>query len=226
MSKITNVTNDTTKQIKEVIGLIDRSGSMTGKEADTIGGINTMLKELKENVDNKDFDIRVSVKYFNHKEELIWRSIPLDMITLLDVSTYIPDGNTALLDTLGKTLKHFMSKYAVNYHAYHSCIIYVATDGIDNSSYYYSKSNIKEMIKRAKEHYNIEVIYLGANQNAIEEAGAIGIPASQAINYSETAASTQSVYKAVARMASSNEKTLTPESGFTPVERINSARRE
>jgi uncharacterized protein YegL len=49
MSMITNVTNGTTKQIKEVIGLIDRSGSMTGKEADTIGGINTMLKELKEN---------------------------------------------------------------------------------------------------------------------------------------------------------------------------------
>jgi len=226
MSMITNVTNGTTKQIKEVIGLIDRSGSMTGKEADTIGGINTMLKELKENVDNKDFDIRVSVKYFNHKEELILNSVPLDMIDLLDVSTYIPDGNTALKDTLGKTLKHFMFKHLMNPDAYHSCIIYVATDGIDNSSYYYSKSNIKEMIKKAKTHHNIEVIYLGANQDAIEEACAIGIPASQAINYSETAASTQSVYKAVARMASSNEKTLTPESGFTPVERTNSARRE
>lgn len=222
-----DITNGATKQIKEVIGLIDRSGSMSGKEADTIGGINTMLKELKENVDkNKDLDVRVSIKYFNHKEDLILNSVPLDTMDLLDVKTYIPDGNTALKDTLGKTLKHFMFKHLMNPDAYHSCIIYVATDGIDNSSYYYSKSNIKEMIRKAKAQHNIEVIYLGANQDAIGEAGAIGIPASQAINYSENTESTQSVYRAVARMASSNEKTFSPESGFSPIERTNSSRRQ
>lgn len=225
MNTMNDITNDTTKKIKEVVGLIDRSGSMTGKEADTIGGINTMLSELKENVSkNKDLDVRVSIKYFNHKEDLILKSVPLDSIDLLDVKTYIPDGNTALKDTLGKTLKHFMFKHLLNPDAYHSCIIYVATDGLDNSSYYYSKSNIKEMIEKAKKHHNIEVIYLGANQDAIGEATSLGISATQAINYSEDKESTFSVYRAVARMASSGEKNFTPDLGFTPTERQNSAR--
>ena len=63
-----------TKKIKEVIGLIDRSGSMNGKENDTIGGINTMLTELKQNAD-PDLEIRVSIKYFNDTETLFWRSV-------------------------------------------------------------------------------------------------------------------------------------------------------
>jgi len=211
----------TTKKIKEVIGLIDRSGSMNGKEAATIGGINTMLSELKEMVD-PEFEIRVSIKYFDDTETLFLRSIPLENVALLDVNTYIPGGQTALLDSLGKTLQYFMEKYLKDNNAYYSCIIYVATDGLDTSSKIHSKSSIKKLLTSAKENYNIEVIYLGANQDAITEAKIIGIPESQAINYSEDKDSTQSVYKAVARIVSSSERNFTNESGFTQVERSRS----
>lgn len=211
----------TTKKIKEIIGLIDRSGSMKGKEAATIGGINTMLSELKQIVD-PELEIRVSIKYFDDTETLFLRSIPLESVALLDVNTYIPGGQTALLDSLGKTLQYFMEKYLKDNNAYYSCIIYVATDGIDTSSKTHNKSSIKKMLTSAKENYNIEVIYLGANHDAIIEAKIIGIPEYQAINYSEDKDSTQSVYRAVARMVSSSEKNFTNESGFTQVERSRS----
>lgn len=210
-----------TKKVKEVIGLIDRSGSMGGKEIVTINGINTMLTELKQNAD-PDWEIRVSIKYFDDTETLFWKSIPLESVTLLDIDSYIPDGQTALLDSLGKTLQYFMQKYLKDNNAYDSCIIYVATDGLDTCSKIYSKSSLKKMITTAKEHYNIEVIYLGANQDAIEEASTIGIPETQAINYSEDNDSTQSVYRAVARMASSTERTNTTDFGFTYSERSRS----
>jgi uncharacterized protein YegL len=210
-----------TKKVKEVIGLIDRSGSMGGKEIVTINGINTMLTELKQNAD-PEWEIRVSIKYFDDTETLFWKSIPLESVTLLDIDSYVPDGQTALLDSLGKTLQYFMQKYLKNNNAYDSCIIYIATDGLDTCSNIYSKANLKKMINTAKEKYNIEVIYLGANQDAIEEASTIGIPETQAINYSEDNESTQSVYRAVARMASSTERTNTTDFGFTYSERSRS----
>jgi uncharacterized protein YegL len=211
----------TTKKIKEVIGLIDRSGSMGGKEIDTINGINTMLTELKQNAD-PELEIRVSIKYFNDTETLVLRSVPLESVALLDVESYIPDGQTALLDSLGKTLQYFMEKYLKDNNAYYSCIIYVATDGLDTCSNRYDKARIKKIITTAKDIYNIEVIYLGANQDAITEAELIGIPESQAINYSEDYESTQSVYRAVARMASSSERKNDKEFGFLQSERSRS----
>jgi len=210
-----------TKKIKEVIGLIDRSGSMGGKEIDTINGINTMLTELKQNAD-PELEIRVSIKYFNDTETLVLRSVPLESVTLLDVDSYIPEGQTALLDSLGKTLQYFMEKYLKDNNAYYSCIIYVATDGLDTCSNRYDKARIKKIITTAKDIYNIEVIYLGANQDAITEAELIGIPESQAINYSEDYESTQSVYRAVARMASSSERNNDKEFGFLQSERSRS----
>lgn len=210
-----------TKKIKEVVGLIDRSGSMGGKEIDTINGINTMLTELKQNAD-PDLEIRVSIKYFNDTETLLLRSVPLESVALLDVDSYVPDGQTALLDSLGKTLQYFMEKYLKDNNAYYSCIIYVATDGLDTCSNRYDKSRIKKIITTAKDIYNIEVIYLGANQDAITEAEMIGIPETQAINYSEDHESTQSVYRAVARMASSSERKSTRGFEFLQSERSRS----
>ena len=112
-----------TKKVKEVIGLIDRSGSMGGKEIVTINGINTMLTELKQNAD-PEWEIRVSIKYFNDSETLVLRSVPLESVALLEVDSYVPDGQTALLDSLGKTLQYFMEKYLKDNNAYDSCIIY------------------------------------------------------------------------------------------------------
>lgn len=206
--------------IQEVIGILDRSGSMYGKEQDTVGGINSLLSELKSNYDPNSNDIiRVSLKLFDHEEELLWRSRLLSDIDCLNVNEFVPKGQTALLDALGNTLKYFMQKRLLNPEAYTKCLIYLATDGYENCSKIYTREDIKKMIETAKTQYNIDVIYLAANQDAILEAGNIGIDAKQAINYCENSENTEAVYRAVGRVASTQRSNTSEDIGFTLPER-------
>lgn len=207
-----------TKNIQEVVGILDRSGSMSGKETDTVGGINSMIKELKNNA-TEDDDIRVSLKLFDHEEVILWRSKPLNEVTLLDVCEFQPRGKTALLDALGHSINYFMEKRLNNPDSYNSCLIYIATDGHENASKYYTRNHLKKIIKNAKDKYNIDVIYLAANQDAILEAETMGIDANQAINYNETSATTEAVYRAVSRVASSLRSNPTGDISFTGPER-------
>ncbi len=203
---------------QEVVGILDRSGSMAGKEADTVGGINSMIKELKNNA-KEDDDIRVSLKLFDHEENIVWRSKPLSEVDEFDIKNFIPRGQTALLDALGHSLNYFMEKRLMDPNAYNSCLIYIATDGYENASKYYTREHLKKMVKNAKEKYNIEVIYLAANQDAILEASTMGIDANQAINYNENSGATEAVYRAVGRVASSQRSNPSTRIAFTGPER-------
>ena len=127
---------------QEIVAIIDRSGSMKGKEDDTIGGINSTFEVLKEeNVDS--CTIKVSVKLFDHEETMLFRSINLKDVRNIEKRQYQPRGQTALLDAIGNTLNYFMEKKLKDISAYDSCIIYVVTDGLENASKYYSAKKIK-----------------------------------------------------------------------------------
>jgi len=187
--------------VQEIVGILDRSGSMRGKETDTVGGINAMLSEVKKKHVEGDI-VRVSLKLFDHAEQLQWRRLPLEEVEDFPVEKFIPRGQTALLDALGNSLTFFMEKKLRNPAEYDTCLMYVATDGLENASKYYSRQRIKELIQSAEESYNITVVYLGANQDAILEATNIGIAQGHAINYGEDQESTEAVYRAVGRVAS------------------------
>lgn len=190
--------------IQEVVALIDRSGSMTGKESDTIGGINATIDELKQNkVDengNSTSIVKFSIKFFDHEEKLMINSLDIENITPLKISDLKPRGQTALLDAMGNTISYFINKKMCDPSSFDTCIIYVATDGIENCSKKYTKDNIKNLIEQAKQ-FSIQILYLGANQDAILEANQFGIDATQAINYSETSETIEAVYRSAARVA-------------------------
>jgi len=204
--------------VQEIVGILDRSGSMSGKEADTVGGINAMLAEVKKSKEESD-TVRVSMKLFDHEEQLKWRSMPIEEVDKFPLNEFIPRGQTALLDALGHTLTFFMEKKLYNPTAYDTCLIYVATDGQENCSKHYTRHKIKALIHSAKESYNIEVVYLGANQDAILEARNIGIDHGNAINYSEDESSTEAVYRAVGRVASDQRSSQVGNICFTGSER-------
>lgn len=184
--------------IQEVVAIIDRSGSMCGKEADTIGGINSTIEELKSNKSNEI--IKFSVKFFDHQEYIKIRSLDIENVRPLNVKDLMPRGQTALLDAMGSTISFFINKKMCDPNSYDSCIIYVATDGHENCSRKFNNENIKNLIEQAKK-YSIEILYLGANQDAILEASKFGLNANQAMNYSENTENVESAYRSAARAA-------------------------
>ena len=95
--------------IQEVVAILDRSGSMNGKEDDTLGGINAAFEQLKTEQE-ANTSIKVSVKLFDHEEKLLFRSIDLKDVRPIEPRQYIPRGTTALLDALGNSLQYFMTK--------------------------------------------------------------------------------------------------------------------
>ena len=185
--------------IQEVVAIMDRSGSMRGKVQDSVGGFNTTLDVLRKEQE-ENTKINVSVKLFDNEETLLFRSLPLDKVRPLEVQQFVPRGQTALLDAIGNTVKYFMTKKLLDPIAYDCCTIYVVTDGLENCSRSYTHSQVKELIHAADVNYNIKVIYLAANQDAILEARNLGIDEGQAINYSETTAEMDAVYRGAASM--------------------------
>ena len=113
----------TDKKIQEVVAVVDRSGSMMGKEDDTLGGINSTFELLKQEKD-ENTTIKVSVKLFDHEQTMLFRSINLEDVRNITRDQYYPRGQTALLDAMGDTLSHFMEKKLMDPNAYNSCVIY------------------------------------------------------------------------------------------------------
>ena len=189
--------------IQEIVAIIDRSGSMKGKEEDTIGGINSTIKILQESLNqtNQNEIINVSIKLFDHEEIMLIRSLNIKEVRPIELRQYVPRGHTALYDALGNSLQYIMEKKLHNPSIFNKCLIYIATDGLENASRKYNSDSLKKLITSAQNSYNIELIYLGANQDAILEAAKIGILPSSAMNYSETPENSQGAYRSVANAA-------------------------
>ena len=202
--------------IQEVAIVVDRSGSMAGKEADTVGGINTTLSQLRQDKE-EGTTINITLILFDNEQITKWSSKNLDEITEFPISEFIPRGGTALLDAMGDTITSFVNKKQSNSSSFDSCVIYVSTDGAENGSKNYNISTLKNLIASAESVHDIKVLYLGANQDAILVANSMGICADRAINYSENQGNIEAVYRSVATSASRTRNGQ--ETAFTHSER-------
>ena len=205
--------SSTNVKTHEVVAIIDRSGSMFGKENDTIGGINSAIEVLKTEPE-PNTDVKVSIKLFDHEEVMLIRSLDLEQVRPIETRQYCPRGQTALLDAIGNTLKYFIEKKITNLNAYDVCTIYIITDGLENCSKHYKLDTIKEMILNAEQNFGIKILYLAANQDAIFEANKFGISAEQAMNYDENTENVDSAFRGAAsaarRHASGDGVSFTP----------------
>ncbi len=167
--------------VMEVVFILDRSGSMSGMEADTIGGFNSMLKKQKEESDN----VIWSTVLFDHAHEVIHDREPIDKAKPLTGDDYYVRGTTALLDAIGRAIHHIAMchRYAKAEDVPQKTLFVITTDGLENASTEYSYRKVKEMIEREKERYDWEFMFLGANMDAVKEASRIGIDASRTASY-------------------------------------------
>ena len=169
------------KGLTEIVFILDKSGSMSGLEADTIGGYNSFLKKQKK-VEGEAY---VSTVLFSNYSKVIHDRVPIAKVEPLNEEQYSIDGCTALLDALGGAIHHIgnVHKYARDEDCPEKTVFVITTDGQENSSHEYTYAKIKKMIECQQEKYGWEFIFLGANIDAISEAGKLGICADRAVQY-------------------------------------------
>jgi len=189
--------NKTQNNITELVFILDRSGSMSGLEADTIGGFNSMIADQKK----KDGKCYVSTILFNDRSKVIHDRAELSEIEKMTDKDYAVCGCTALIDALGDAIHHIANihKYARPEDVPEHTMFVITTDGMENSSHRYSSDEVKRMISHEKEKYGWEFIFIGANIDAVETARRYGIDEDRAINYHSDRSGTQAVYRSVSK---------------------------
>lgn len=169
------------ENLTEIVFILDRSGSMSGLESDTIGGFNSMIaKQQKE-----EGEAIVSTVLFDDETDVIHDRVAIGDVKKLTEEDYYVRGCTALLDAVGGAIHHIgnVHKYAREEDRPAKTLFIITTDGLENASRHYSFKDVKRQIKRQQEKYNWEFIFLGANIDAIEVAGSMGISKDRAANY-------------------------------------------
>lgn len=186
--------NDTTKNdVTELVMILDRSGSMSGLESDTIGGYNSMLEKQKKTPGK----VLVSTVLFDDETEVLFDRVPLDKMPRMTDREYFTRGCTALLDAVGGSVSHIHRVQAEMppEEVPAKTIFVIITDGLENASREYRYSQVKRMIEQRKEKDGWEFIFLGANIDAIEEAGRFGIGADRAVTYNSDSEGTKLNYR-------------------------------
>ena len=190
------------KGLTEIVFILDRSGSMSGLEKDTIGGYNSLIKKQKK----EEGEAYISTVLFDDRTEVLHDRVGLDKIKPMTEEEYYVRGCTALLDAVGGAIHHIgnVHKYAREEDRPEKTLFIITTDGQENSSRMYTYEKVKRMVERQKEKYGWEFLFLGANIDAVAEAGRFGIKPDRAVNYEcdeiGTAVNYRALNKAVSRV--------------------------
>ncbi len=183
------------KNLTEIVFILDRSGSMAGLEADTIGGFNAMIEKQRA----EPGEAYVSTVLFDNYSEVIHDRLALDRVPTLTRKEYYVRGCTALLDAVGGAIHHIgnVHKYAREEDRPEKTLFVITTDGMENASRQYSYEKVRAMIEKQKAKYGWEFLFLGANIDAAREAARFGIAPDRAANYHADHQGTQVLYEAV-----------------------------
>ena len=182
--------------ITELVFILDRSGSMSGLESDTIGGFNSMIEKQKK----QDGECYVSTVLFDDASEVLHDRVKLANIQKMTDNDYTVRGCTALIDALGDAIRHIgnIHKYARTEDVPEHTMFVITTDGQENASHRYTSEQVKKMIETQKEKFGCEFLFIGANIDAIETAKRYGISNDRAVNYKADENGTRVLYETVA----------------------------
>ncbi len=169
------------KDLTELVFILDKSGSMSGLEKDTIGGFNSLIQKQK----NEQGEAIVSTVLFSDEVSVIHDRVSIDKVNKLTEKEYFVSACTALLDAIGSSINHIkhVHENLNEEERPEKTLFIITTDGMENSSKEFNYRQIKKLIDEVKEKNKYEFIFLGANIDSAEEAAKLGIDREQAVSY-------------------------------------------
>lgn len=174
----------------EILVITDRSGSMSSIRSDVIGGFNRFLRDQKA----QPGEARITYTQFDSSYEVVYQAKPINEVAILDTSTFVPRGMTALFDAIGRTLNQQGERIAREKWA-ELVVVCIITDGDENSSREYSRERIQEMVKHAESN-GWQFLFLAANQDSFAAARDFGSAAKYAGNFQANASGVAMAYSA------------------------------
>ncbi|MBR6707402.1 MAG: VWA domain-containing protein [Clostridia bacterium] len=169
------------KGLTEMVFILDKSGSMSGLEKDTIGGFNGMIERQRK----AEGEAYVSTVLFSSRSTVIHDRVDIHKVAPMTDRDYWVGGCTALIDAIGDAIHHIgnVHKYAREEDVPEHTVFVITTDGMENASRRYTADEVKRMVSRQKEKYGWEFLFLGANIDAVETAARYGITEDRAVTY-------------------------------------------
>ena len=188
------------KGLTEIVFILDRSGSMSGLEKDTIGGYNSMLERQKK----EEGEAIISTVLFDDKIEVLHDREDLFEVENITDKDYYVRGCTALLDAVGSAIQRISSiqKELPEDERPEKTMFIITTDGMENASREYTYSKVKKLVEEKKKKQHWEFIFLGANIDAVEVAGRFGVSKNRAVRYECDSAGTKLNFKIMSKMVS------------------------
>jgi len=187
------------KGLTELVFILDKSGSMGGLEADTIGGYNAMIEHQRR----EDGSCLMTTVLFDQSDTLLHDRIDIRAVRLISDREYCVGGSTALLDAIGKTIHKMVNaqKHTTEDWQPEKVLFVIITDGEENSSREYTLTQVRQMIEQMK-RTGWEFIFLGANIDAVETAGRFGIQAERAQDFHADSAGVSLNFQAMSETVS------------------------
>lgn len=173
------------EDVMDLVFILDRSGSMWNLEEDTIGGYNSYIAKEKAKGDK----ILVTLVLFNDEYQMLYTRKPIEEVEELTSEEYFTTGCTALLDAIGTTINS-LDKEVSN-----KVMFVITTDGLENASTRFRKSEIKELIQS----HDWEFLFIGADIDSYAEASYLGIRSDRAANYEKSSAGVGALFGSVGK---------------------------
>ncbi len=185
-----------TGQITEMICILDKSGSMYGKESDTIGSYNQMLKEQKI----QPGEAYITTALFSDCCRILYRHTPIQKAAELTETTYFTGGNTAFFDAVGKVLTEADQVISGNGKRFQpKVLVFIITDGIENASRYYNLFTIRKLIQE-KQSQGWEFLFFGTDMETLELAQSTGIKKKNTLQYTRDSKGIKTGYQTAGQL--------------------------
>ena len=159
--------------------LLDRSGSMQSIKSDIVGGFDAFVAEQR----SATGECRMTLARFDNEYELVFANLPITQVGSLVLE---PRGSTALLDSIGRLVVDAGARLAAlpEHDRPGTVVVAVMTDGFENASREWTHASIKAIVDQQTRDYGWQFLYMGADQDAIEVGGRLGVDAAHAVTYS------------------------------------------